>query len=44
LMTLYLGTGSNVDRQGKVFMDAHQVAEFALHALQPAGSQVSNGE
>ena len=44
LMTLYLGTGSNVDRQGKVFMDAHMVAEFALHALQPAGSQVSNGE
>ncbi len=34
LMTVYLGTGSHVDQQGKVFMDPQQVADFALHALQ----------
>jgi hypothetical protein len=34
LMTIYLGTGSHVDEQGKVFMDPRQVADFALHALQ----------
>jgi AcrR family transcriptional regulator len=33
LMTVYLGTGSHVDEQGKVFMDPHLVADFALHAL-----------
>lgn len=33
LMTLYLGTGSHVDEQGKVFMNPHQVADFALNAL-----------
>jgi AcrR family transcriptional regulator len=33
LMTLYLGTGSHVDEAGKVFMDPHQVAEFALQAI-----------
>jgi len=33
LMTLYLGTGSHVDEQGKVFMDARQVADFAWNAL-----------
>jgi AcrR family transcriptional regulator len=34
LMTLYLGTSSNVDPHGKPFMDPHTVADFALHALQ----------
>ena len=34
LMTVYLGTASHVDEQGKAFMDPHQVADFALHALQ----------
>lgn len=34
LMTIYLGTGSHVDAQGKVFMDSQQVADFVLHALQ----------
>lgn len=33
LMTLYLGTGSHVDQQGRVYMDPHQVADFALNAL-----------
>ncbi len=33
LMTLYLGTGSHVDENGKVFMNPEQVADFALHAL-----------
>lgn len=36
LMTIYLGTASHVDQQGKVFMDPRQVADFALHALQQA--------
>ena len=34
VMTIYLGTASHVDAQGKVFMDPQQVAEFVLHALQ----------
>jgi AcrR family transcriptional regulator len=42
LMTLYLGTGSHVDANGKVFMDPRLVADFALRALErkgPEGSQ-----
>jgi AcrR family transcriptional regulator len=34
LMTVYLGTGSHVDAHGKVYMNALEVADFALHALQ----------
>lgn len=34
VMTVYLGTGSHVDAQGRVFMDPGQVADFVLHALQ----------
>ena len=33
LMTLYLGSGSHVDEQGKVYMDPRQVADFALNGL-----------
>jgi AcrR family transcriptional regulator len=33
LMTIYLGTASQVDDQGRTFLDARQVANFALHAL-----------
>jgi AcrR family transcriptional regulator len=33
LMTLYLGTASNTDPNGKPYMDSCQVANFALHAL-----------
>ena len=44
VMTIYLGTGSNVDEQGKVFMDPHQVAEFVLHALQYTSNNSTNGE
>lgn len=33
LMTLYLGSASNVDEYGKAFMDPNQVAAFALRAL-----------
>lgn len=43
LMTVYLGTGSHVDAQGKVFIDPHLVADFALHALQPGNEQASSG-
>jgi AcrR family transcriptional regulator len=34
LMTIYLGTGSQVDDQGRIWLDPRQVADFALHALQ----------
>ena len=34
LMTIYLGTASQVDDQGRTFLDPQQVASFALHALQ----------
>ena len=43
LMTIYLGTGSHVDEQGKVFMDPRQVADFALHALQKVDGNTSGG-
>jgi AcrR family transcriptional regulator len=33
VMTVYLGTSSNVDLEGKVFMDPKKVADFMLHAL-----------
>jgi AcrR family transcriptional regulator len=33
LMTLYLGTCSQVDANGKPYLDPGQVAEFAFHAL-----------
>jgi AcrR family transcriptional regulator len=33
LMTIYLGTGSQVDEQGQVRLDPRQVADFAWHAL-----------
>jgi TetR/AcrR family transcriptional regulator, cholesterol catabolism regulator len=33
MMTLYLGTCSNVDRSGKAYFDPLRVADFALHAL-----------
>ncbi len=33
LSTLYLGTCSQVDANGKPFLDPRQVAEFAYHAL-----------
>jgi AcrR family transcriptional regulator len=44
LMTIYLGTSSQVDQNGKVFMDPHQVADFALHALQQVGNSKTRGE
>ena len=33
LMTIYLGTASQVDEQGRPWLDPNQVAEFALRAL-----------
>jgi AcrR family transcriptional regulator len=33
LMTIYMGTASQVDEQGHPYLDAHQVANFVLHAL-----------
>lgn len=37
LMTLYLGSCSHVDQNGKPVFDPHLVAEFAYHALRDAG-------
>lgn len=37
LMTVYLGTASHVDAQGKAFMDPHQVANFVLAAIAASG-------
>ncbi len=37
LMTIYLGTASHVDEQGKVFMNPQKVADFVLHALRTDG-------
>lgn len=37
LMTLYLGSCSHVDQNGKPMFDPHLVAEFACHALRNAG-------
>ena len=34
LMTIYLGTASQVTDEGAFFLDAAQVIEFSLHALQ----------
>ena len=34
LMTLYLGSGSQIDAQGQPWLDPGEVAAFALHALQ----------
>jgi AcrR family transcriptional regulator len=33
LMTIYLGTGSQVDEEGRIWLDPRQVADFAWHAL-----------
>ncbi len=33
VMTLYLGTGSSIDEQGRHWIDPQQVADFTLHAL-----------
>jgi hypothetical protein len=33
LMTVYLGTSSQVDQNGKAFMDPRQVGEFILRGL-----------
>jgi AcrR family transcriptional regulator len=33
LMTIYLGTGSQVDERGRIWLDPRQIADFALHAL-----------
>jgi AcrR family transcriptional regulator len=33
LMTIYLGTGSQVSEEGRIWLDPGQVAAFVLHAL-----------
>jgi AcrR family transcriptional regulator len=33
VMTIYLGTGSSVDEDGRAWLDPRQVADFSLHAL-----------
>jgi len=35
LMTIYLGSGSQVDEDGRAWLDPSQVAAFALNALRP---------
>jgi len=35
LMTIYLGAGSQVDEDGRAWLDPSQVAAFALNALRP---------
>jgi len=37
LMTIYLGTASQVDEQGRPWLDPDQVADFVLRALRAAG-------
>jgi AcrR family transcriptional regulator len=42
LMTIYLGTGSQVNEDGRLWLDPAQVAAFALHALyekEPPGAE-----
>ncbi|NMB90569.1 MAG: TetR/AcrR family transcriptional regulator [Chloroflexi bacterium] len=39
LMTLYLGTCSQVDEQGRPYLDPLQVADFARHAIQKTTGQ-----
>jgi hypothetical protein len=34
LMTIYLGTASQVDTGGKIYLDSHQVSKFVLRAVQ----------
>jgi AcrR family transcriptional regulator len=36
LMTIYLGTASQVDEQGRPWLNPNQVADFVLRALRPA--------
>jgi AcrR family transcriptional regulator len=36
LMTIYMGTASQVNEQGRPWLDPNQVADFVLHALRPA--------
>lgn len=36
IMSTYLGTCSQVDEQGRPFIDPNDVADFMLHALQPS--------
>jgi TetR/AcrR family transcriptional regulator len=43
LMTLYLGTSSNIDSQGRAYMDPRKVADFALHALRRVEGQPDDG-
>lgn len=33
LMTIYLGTASQLSETGRIWLDPHQVADFVLHAL-----------
>jgi AcrR family transcriptional regulator len=44
LMTIYLGTASNVDQQGKILMDPRQVAEFTFRALQRIENTQESGD
>lgn len=44
LMTIYLGTASNVDLNGKVYMNPQKVADFAFCALQRISNIKEAGE
>jgi TetR/AcrR family fatty acid metabolism transcriptional regulator len=38
LMTIYLGTASQTDEEGRTWLDPAQVSDFAIHALKAQGS------
>jgi AcrR family transcriptional regulator len=37
LMTIYLGTASQTDEEGRTWLDPQQVSDFAVHALRKEG-------
>ena len=44
LMTIYLGTASQVDEQGRPWLNPENVADFVLHALRTVKETRSLGE
>ena len=43
LMTIYLGTASQVDEEGRIWLDPRQVADFALNALRENDQSLRKG-
>ena len=44
LMTIYLGTASQLDEQGRPWLNPENVADFVLHALRTVQETRSFGE